>query len=210
MLTEQTEPNLSLCDELAGELETWRDALPRAYQWSDCVGGPSSDINAARMRAKYDLARYMVHLHFLHRLLHHQTAHGKQPSINENTTAKSELCVKAAIRYMTAFDRLAKPRILENLFSIAHAYVPYLPMLACADVFYRWFGILLVLSVTYRAGFSGLICQELLEALFRKTINFHNDFHFNSPVLAKESKLLQRVQEFLFPAANNLFSSADN
>ncbi len=83
------------------------------------------------MRAKYNLARYIVHLHFLNLLLHPQTAHREQPSINRTTTAKYELCVKAAVQYTTAFDHLAKPRILENKFSIAHQYVSYVQMLAC-------------------------------------------------------------------------------
>jgi len=201
MLTEQTEPNASWCDKLAGELEIWRDALPKAYQWSDC-DGPSSDIHAARMRAKYHLAQYIIHLHFLNQLLYPQIAHGEQYSIHRTTTSKCELCVKSAIQYTAAFVRLVKPRILENKFSIAHAYVSYVPTLACADVFYRWFNILHALSLTYRAEFTHLISQEVLEKLFQKTINFPNDFHFNSPARAEEARFLQNEQKSLFPGAN--------
>ncbi len=72
-----------------------------------------------------------------------------------------------------------------------------------ADVFYRWFSISLVLSATYRAGFTDLISQEVLEKSLWNTINFPHDFHFNSPALAKEARILQTVQELLFTGANN-------
>lgn len=57
------------CRELDRQLEEWRSILPAEYQWSD-TDPPASDINAARMRAKYYGARYLIHRPFLHHALH--------------------------------------------------------------------------------------------------------------------------------------------
>ncbi len=57
------------CDELDHQLEEWRRILPEDYQWSDS-DPPPRDINAARMRAKYYGAKYIIHRPFLHFVLH--------------------------------------------------------------------------------------------------------------------------------------------
>lgn len=75
------------CDELDHQLESWRDILPQDYQWSD-DDPPASDINAARMRAKYYGARYLIHRPFLHHTLHpvlYRNAHGMQTSQSPST-----------------------------------------------------------------------------------------------------------------------------
>ncbi len=71
------------------QLENWRKLLPGEYQWSD-DDRPSSDIIAARMRAKYYGARYLIHLPFLHHALHpmlHQSATTGQ--LSQSLTAQS-------------------------------------------------------------------------------------------------------------------------
>lgn len=77
------------CRELDLQLESWRNILPAEYQWSDS-DEPSPDINAARMRAKYYGARYLIHRPFLHHALHpisHQNMQNSQLSESPSTVS---------------------------------------------------------------------------------------------------------------------------
>lgn len=77
------------CRELDHQLESWRSILPPEYKWSDS-DPPSSDINAARMRAKYYGARYLIHRPFLHHALHpisHQNIQSSQ--LSESSSSHS-------------------------------------------------------------------------------------------------------------------------
>lgn len=47
-------------------LEAWRDTLPPSFQWHDSDPAPE-DINAARLRAKYYGAKYIITRPFLYR-----------------------------------------------------------------------------------------------------------------------------------------------
>lgn len=51
-------------------LELWRSSLPEIMRWKDS-DPPSSDINTARMRAKYYGARYIIHRPLLYHALHY-------------------------------------------------------------------------------------------------------------------------------------------
>lgn len=55
--------------ELEAQLTEWRTMLPRELQWEDSEA-PPADINAARLRAKYYGARYVIHRPFLHHAIH--------------------------------------------------------------------------------------------------------------------------------------------
>ncbi len=55
--------------ELEKQLGNWRGLLPPELQWHDSEP-PPSDINAARLRAKYYGARYIIYRPFLHHALH--------------------------------------------------------------------------------------------------------------------------------------------
>ena len=55
--------------ELEAQLRQWRELLPSELQWDDSEP-PPSDINAARLRAKYYGARYVISRPFLHHALH--------------------------------------------------------------------------------------------------------------------------------------------
>ncbi|TGZ81366.1 hypothetical protein EX30DRAFT_348572 [Ascodesmis nigricans] len=64
--------SLIMARELDYQLEQWRKHLPGPLQWSDDEG-PSPDINAARLRAKYFGARYIIHRPFVFHALHSGT-----------------------------------------------------------------------------------------------------------------------------------------
>ncbi|KAJ5888771.1 hypothetical protein N7495_008812 [Penicillium taxi] len=72
----------SVQEALSLNLEAWRKSLPDTMQWSD-NDPPSTDINAARMRAKYYGARYIIHRPLLYYALHYGQGGAeivKQPS----------------------------------------------------------------------------------------------------------------------------------
>ncbi len=55
--------------ELEKQLTEWREMLPSGLQWTDGEE-PPGEINAARLRAKYYGARYIIFRPFLHYALH--------------------------------------------------------------------------------------------------------------------------------------------
>ena len=55
--------------ELSGQLKGWRTTLPMELRWDD-EDPPPVGINAARLRAKYWGAQYVIHRPFLHRVIH--------------------------------------------------------------------------------------------------------------------------------------------
>jgi hypothetical protein len=57
-------------EALSMDLDLWRTSLPTAISWDDNEE-PAPDINAARMRAKYYGARYMIHRPLLYHALHY-------------------------------------------------------------------------------------------------------------------------------------------
>ena len=110
------------CRELDHQLESWRSILPADYQWSD-HDPPSSDINAARMRAKYYGARYIIHRPFLHHALH-PTSHQNLPTsqLSESPTTSSAQAshhpsipetATTAQQFSRRNSRMGPPRLLN-------------------------------------------------------------------------------------------------
>lgn len=60
----------SVQEALSVNLESWRENLPDIMKWKDDEE-PASDINTARLRAKYYGARYIIHRPLLYHALHH-------------------------------------------------------------------------------------------------------------------------------------------
>lgn len=119
----------------------WRNILPVRLQWND-IDEPSSDINDARLRAKYYGALYIVHRPFLRQLLDDEiepqdmqsprSDYNKGPQRTSSTysgrkmapprfsdeTAKSDIlhsaaiCVHAAMNSTIAFDSIIKDKRL--------------------------------------------------------------------------------------------------
>ncbi|KAJ9319696.1 transcriptional regulator family: Fungal Specific TF [Paecilomyces variotii] len=66
----QSQWSSSVQEVLSMNLELWRKSLPEIMRWKDS-DPPSSDINTARMRAKYYGARYIIHRPLLYHALHY-------------------------------------------------------------------------------------------------------------------------------------------
>lgn len=58
-----------IAKELDYQLEQWKLHLPEPLRWDE-PDAPSSDINAARLRAKYFGARYIIHRPFIYHVIH--------------------------------------------------------------------------------------------------------------------------------------------
>ena len=123
-----------LRDALIENLDHWRKYVPPAIQWKD-DDEPASNINAARLRAKYYGASYIIHRPFLRYALEHEifseTAspgsmgppHAMTHYERDQILKSCKTCVSAAIQSTIAFDRVMdKERlIVTNIFGTAHA-----------------------------------------------------------------------------------------
>lgn len=130
-----------------GILTTWREGLPSSLQWKD-NDPPSSDILAARLRAKYYGAKYIINRPFLDYVLHimpgvshcrsvEQVARRGDGSprdradihifeaiagLEESAVREgARRCVIAAIHSTTAFDRVPGRLIVTNIHGTSHA-----------------------------------------------------------------------------------------
>lgn len=61
--------SLAIARELDLQLEQWKLHLPEPLRWEES-DPPSADINAARLRAKYFGARYIIHRPFVYHAIH--------------------------------------------------------------------------------------------------------------------------------------------
>jgi hypothetical protein len=73
--------------ELDWQLGRWKNVLPPQLRWEDDEP-PPADINAARLRAKYYGARYIIHRPFVHHALHPLVPHGTYPVLPEDASTQ--------------------------------------------------------------------------------------------------------------------------
>ncbi|OQD71222.1 hypothetical protein PENPOL_c001G07584 [Penicillium polonicum] len=66
----QTRWSSTVQEALSLNLDLWRKSLPQSMQWDES-DPPATEINAARMRAKYYGARYIIHRPLLYHALHY-------------------------------------------------------------------------------------------------------------------------------------------
>jgi hypothetical protein len=66
----QTRWSSTVQEALSMNLDLWRTSLPDSMKWKDS-DEPANEINAARMRAKYYGARYIIHRPLLYHALHY-------------------------------------------------------------------------------------------------------------------------------------------
>ncbi|KXG54686.1 uncharacterized protein PGRI_078300 [Penicillium griseofulvum] len=66
----QTRWSSTVQEALSLNLDLWRKSLPNSMQWEE-NDPPANEINAARMRAKYYGARYIIHRPLLYHALHY-------------------------------------------------------------------------------------------------------------------------------------------
>ncbi|KAJ5591682.1 uncharacterized protein N7459_002051 [Penicillium hispanicum] len=80
----QTRWSSNVQEALSMNLDLWRTSLPDIMKWKDS-DDPSSDINAARMRAKYYGARYIIHRPLLYHALHYGQTGARVGSVGQSS-----------------------------------------------------------------------------------------------------------------------------
>ena len=116
-------------------IKQWRVTIPPAIQWDD-NDPPAADINAARLRAKYYGACYIIHRPFLRYALDHDmfsdtsSPGAMAPPLSfgrlerEKVLSSCRTCVEMAMKSTVAFDGVQNQRqrlIVTNIFGTAHA-----------------------------------------------------------------------------------------
>ncbi|KAF2158413.1 hypothetical protein M409DRAFT_31077 [Zasmidium cellare ATCC 36951] len=201
-------------------LTEWRRGLPLALRWND--NDPlSSDILAARLRAKYYGARYIVNRPFLDYALHImpglKSGHPMEAVARDgygNPRDKADIhlfraieqlgdstvreaarrCVDAAMHSTIAFDGVRERLILTNIHGTAHAQ----------------FGNMLALCATFTTDHMKQIVQtdEFRERLPR-TISFLGKLAPISPTCAADCSILEKFNDLLFPIKQPDIEAAD-
>ncbi|KAI5815805.1 hypothetical protein BZA77DRAFT_248134 [Pyronema omphalodes] len=194
-------PNsLAIARELDYQLEAWKSHLPAPLRW-EANDPPSSDINAARLRAKYYSARYIIHRPFVYHALHGIDVPGglgnylnpDSPTLDEQTSERrgeltpNELemdcrkCLEAAMKSTSAFHKFDPEKsrpIITNVFGTAHAQ----------------FGTLLVLQAAYQSrALRGIVSRGVLADLVKKTLPWLRTLAPISPALKRDLAILENA-----------------
>lgn len=108
--------SLKIARELDFQLERWKNTLPRDLRWNE-MDEPSSDINAARLRAKYFGARYIIHRPFVYQVVHGlMTGSGfsnRSPSLSVSEVGGSREATPAGRRLNGTDDGKAPPTLIS-------------------------------------------------------------------------------------------------
>lgn len=124
--------SLAIARELDWQLSRWKEHLPTPLQWDENSDPPPADINAARLRAKYWGARYIIHRPFLYHALHagRETlelewgVEGGGGEARDGLEVNCRRCINAAIestRAFHAFDPDTNRPVITNVFGTGHA-----------------------------------------------------------------------------------------
>ncbi|CAG8904335.1 unnamed protein product [Penicillium nalgiovense] len=81
---DQTQWSFTVQEALSLNLDRWRESLPDSMQWDES-DPPANEINAARMRAKYYGARYIIHRPLLYHVLHYGHTGARAGPISQNS-----------------------------------------------------------------------------------------------------------------------------
>ncbi|KAL8990997.1 MAG: hypothetical protein Q9177_000476 [Variospora cf. flavescens] len=209
----------ALRDHFHDRLKAWRDLLPIGLQWSD-DDPPSSDINTARLRAKYYGAQYIIHRPFLRHALDHNMNFHDPPSPHANAVAAyrnrslsfSPQAMERKHSSMgppgpTQKEKIHQAEILQSARTCVAAAVQSTEAfdniinhqrLIVTNIFgtaHAQFGNMLVLATTYKSHLSFLIERPKLEHLFRRTINFLKGLEPISATLGQDALILEKLRE---------------
>ncbi|KAL9614805.1 MAG: hypothetical protein Q9167_000715 [Letrouitia subvulpina] len=207
-------------------LEAWRKLLPPGLQWKD-TDPPASNINDARLRAKFYGAKYIVHRPFLRHALDNRLefsesrsprlvnltsldnrsssyspqAGERRGSTRESTSqAKQEMVAEAEILESAKICVAAAIRSTEAFDNIINSQ-----RLIVTNIFgttHAQFGNMLVLAATYKSNLSFLIPRSRLEHLFNRTINLLRGLRPISDTLYEDAKILEILRRVVFEDTN--------
>ncbi|KAI9675577.1 MAG: hypothetical protein M1817_000943 [Caeruleum heppii] len=216
--------------ELSRQLSEWREHVPKPLQWDDS-DPPPAEINAARLRAKYYGARYVIHRPFLHYAIHpidsqpapyqpngalpgsasppsierHTGTSGISGKPRESVAARPEQSVIDACRNCIN----AAFRSTSAFHGIRPNFRPLVTNIH--GTAHAQFGNLLVLTVASRSPvLAELVPQEDYSRLLQRTIAFLRHLAPISPTLKTDAIILERCQQLQIQNhGSSSFSSND-
>ncbi|KAI4239086.1 MAG: hypothetical protein LQ349_000630 [Xanthoria aureola] len=212
----------ALRDHFHHRLKAWRDLLPIGLQWSD-EDPPSSDINTARLRAKYYGALNIIHRPFLRHALDHNMDFQDSPpaqvhaaiSYQAGSASYSPQSMERKNSSMgppgsTQKEKIHQAEILHSAKTCVAAAIQSTEAfdniinrqrLIVTNIFgtaHAQFGNMLVLATTYKSPLAFLISKVTLERLFHRTINFLRSLEAVSETLGRDALILEKLQEVVF------------
>lgn len=212
----------ALRDHFHHRLKAWRDLLPVGLQWSD-DDPPSSDINTARLRAKYYGALNIIHRPFLRHALDHNMDFQDSPpaqvhaaiSYQAGSASYSPQSMERKNSSMgppgsTQKEKIHQAEILHSAKTCVAAAIQSTEAfdniinrqrLIVTNIFgtaHAQFGNMLVLATTYKSPLAFLIQKVTLERLFHRTINFLRSLEAVSETLGRDALILEKLQEVVF------------
>ncbi|KAJ6065751.1 hypothetical protein N7444_001404 [Penicillium canescens] len=122
-------------EALSMNLDLWRTSLPVSMLWRDS-DPPSNEINAARMRAKYYGARYIIHRPLLYHALHYGHTGARIGPIGQTTKVDSPTSTQQMSPSMLHSNRAPNMSRMSSDMgsssSLGHTWVP--PKVALRDL----------------------------------------------------------------------------
>ncbi|CEL01496.1 hypothetical protein ASPCAL01078 [Aspergillus calidoustus] len=219
----QTRWSINIQEVLNMNLSLWRSSLPNEMRWHD-KDLPSTDINVARMRAKYYGARYIIHRPLLYHALHYMgpktsdspavlgapsTSPYDQPAV-DMTRISSDLGGGPRLdqkRVQTYRELPQKFRhscktCVDAAIASTEAFDRVQGRPVVTNIFgtaHAQFGNMLVLSTTYMSPhLSELVDRNVLDRLFKRTIAFLLRNRNISPTLRADAKILTDIYTKIF------------
>ncbi|KAF3031938.1 hypothetical protein E8E12_001908 [Didymella heteroderae] len=199
-------------------LEDWRRVLPPTLAWND-DDLPATDINVARLRAKYYGAIYVILRPYL-RIANHfidfpptdanaQASHHKSHLLvdlsndQKNIIGVAVKCVNAAIQSTIAFDRVGALPGSKYVKFDPNARARRLVVTNIFGTMHAQFGNMLVLAAVFKSQLCKYLPQETqltkdnLTLLMDRTCKVLGENAPNSPILAMDLRILWNVRRQL-------------
>ncbi|KIX10658.1 uncharacterized protein Z518_01742 [Rhinocladiella mackenziei CBS 650.93] len=162
----------------------WRPAVQYALSQ---VGGPTGNDQTSESPAGYGQGSELTSPS-VSNLIAPGRSTKEAPPISQQLLDAAKICIQAAIRSTTVFDKVPRRLVTTNIFGTAHAQ----------------FGNMLVLYATYTSphpGLSSLVDERILRRLHDRTVSILRENEAISPILAKDLKILEHVRTKVFPSA---------
>ncbi|KAL7272549.1 hypothetical protein RUND412_004639 [Rhizina undulata] len=204
--------SLAIARELDYQLEQWKLHLPDALQWKEC-DPPATDINAARLRAKYWGARYIIHRPFIYHVLHpgissptlsncevsqHGSPNGSVISVGGGSAFGTRR-ISATGEDRIDLDTSCRKCLESAVHSTTsfHAFSPDDNRPIITNVFgtaHAQFGNLLVLQAAYQSpSLKNMISPQTLRDLINKTVHWLHTLAPISDALRKDAAILENA-----------------
>ncbi|KAF2687795.1 hypothetical protein K458DRAFT_170339 [Lentithecium fluviatile CBS 122367] len=198
----------SQVEKIVEILKIWRRGLPANLSWSD-DDPPSTDINIARLRAKYYGGLYMVLRPVLRIAVKNLEPDPHRKEVPQDPVAENARymrliheCIESAIQSTIAFDRIgADPA--SGYFGFTSKRRGRLILTNIVGTLHAQFGNMIILAAVYKSPLQKYLAQGSmfnrtnLSILFHRTIAILEEVAPNSPILRMDLKILENARREL-------------